>query len=476
MIQGMKARELLKLGFKQGPIIGRLLEACSRAKEAGMNQAQVREMVRDMRAEPAAFADHSIFAPIAAEMLQSSGSTDEFKTYPDARDLFSIWGEEHIDGQAIEQMTNAVRLPISVGGALMPDAHVGYGLPIGGVLATEGAVIPYAVGVDIACRMMMSVLPIPIEEDKPDPIDRREDEFIRVIERNTRFGLGAKFTGSDLRQHEVMDRDWNVTPITGSIKQLAYGQLGSSGGGNHFVDVGELELFEDMENVPAGRYVAILSHSGSRGPGHKVCAYYSKIAQSHHPKLPKQFKHLAWLPLSGDGADYWAAMELMGAFASANHHCIHETILRDMKLQPLLQIENHHNFAWKETHGGRELIVHRKGATPAGAGAIGIIPGSMATPGFVVEGKGESSSYDSAAHGAGRRMSRRHSKETFRWSPVRRELSRRRVKLVSAGLDEVPGAYKDINAVMAAQSNLVEVRARFDPRIVKMADDGYVED
>jgi tRNA-splicing ligase RtcB len=474
----MKARELLKLGLKQGPIIGMALGACDSAKAGGLNAEDVRAAIKGLITDPNAYVDDPIFGEVARELAAPTSPLYEFRNQAEARGHFAVWGAENIDAAAIDQMTNAVRLPISVGGALMPDAHLGYGLPIGGVLATEDAVIPYAVGVDIACRMMMSVLPIPIEEDTPDPITRQEDLFIRVIEQNTRFGLGAKFQGRDRRDHEVLDRDWDVTPITAKLKTLAQEQLGTSGGGNHFVDVGELELAEDFRGLAAGRYVAILSHSGSRGPGHKVCSYYSKLAEARHQKIPRQFRHLAWLPLSGDGdgAEYWEAMQLMGAFASANHHCIHRTILKDLKMTPLLQVENHHNFAWKETHGGREVIVHRKGATPAGKGAVGIIPGSMTAPGFLVEGKGEPSSYDSAAHGAGRAMSRKQSKETFRWSGVRKELAKRRVKLVSAGLDEVPGAYKNIKAVMAAQSNLVAIRARFDPRIVKMADDGYVED
>jgi len=219
-----------------------------------------------------------------------------------------------------------------------------------------------------------------------------------------------------------------------------------------------------------------VTHSGSRGPGAMTCDYYSKLAMSKHPRIPREFRHLSWLPLDGEGAEYWAAMQLMGEFASANHHCIHATLLRDLKMKPLLQIENHHNFAWKEQHGGRELIVHRKGATPAAKGDIGIIPGSMASPAYVVEGRGEATSYHSAAHGAGRVMSRKQAKQTFRWNPVRKDLVKKRVKLISAGLDEVPGVYKNIDAVMAAQSDLVDIRARFLPRIVKMADDGFVED
>lgn len=474
----MKPRELINLGFPEGPVIGEIVQAVERARAGGVGSHDIRDRIRLLLEDASSLSQDAHFGP-AADMILSGAHADRyaFREARDARSMFDIWGKDQIDTGAIDQMVNAMRLPVAVGGALMPDAHVGYGLPIGGVLATEGAVIPYAVGVDIACRMMLSVLPIEATANQPDPIKKRESELIRIIERNTRFGAGAKFTGRDRREAPVLDEDWNITDITKKMKPTACEQLGTSGGGNHFVDVGELEFAEDFKGVPAGRYVAILTHSGSRGPGARTCDFYSRLAQSLHPKLPKEFRHLAWLSLDKpEGQEYWAAMELMGRFASANHHCIHATILRDLNLTPLLQVENHHNFAWKELHGGREVIVHRKGATPAGAGVIGIIPGSMAAPGFLVEGKGQHSSLDSAAHGAGRQFSRKKAKETFRWNPVRKLLDERRVRLVSAGLDEVPGAYKSIEDVMAAQRDLVRIVARFDPRIVKMADDGFAED
>jgi tRNA-splicing ligase RtcB len=170
-------------------------------------------------------------------------------------------------------------------------------------------------------------------------------------------------------------------------------------------------------------------------------------------------------------------MQLMGRYAAANHELIHASIARVLGVDAVLDIENHHNFAWRERHrlpdgSEREVIVHRKGATPAGAGVLGIIPGSMGTPGYVVRGKGVASSLNSAAHGAGRRMSRTKAKELFTWETARRLLRERGVTLLSAGLDEVPMAYKDIDEVMAAQSDLVEPLARFEPRLVKMAPGG----
>jgi tRNA-splicing ligase RtcB len=151
---------------------------------------------------------------------------------------------------------------------------------------------------------------------------------------------------------------------------------------------------------------------------------------------------------------------------------IHQKIAKALGARVAAGVENHHNFAWKEEHNGRELIVHRKGATPAGKGVLGVIPGSMATPGFVVRGRGDAQSLESASHGAGRQMSRTAAREKFRWKQFKELFEQAGVQLLSAGIDEAPGAYKDIHSVMAAQSDLVDVVARFDPKIVKMADAG----
>jgi len=229
--------------------------------------------------------------------------------------------------------------------------------------------------------------------------------------------------------------------------------------------------------LPPGTYVALLSHSGSRGTGAAVCDYYSKIAFSQFPDLPSELKRLAWLSLdSQEGQEYWAAMELMGQYAAANHALIHKHMAANLGAQVLLDLENHHNFAWKERHGidgvERDVIVHRKGATPAGLGVLGIIPGSMASPGFVVSGKGNAESLNSASHGAGRVMSRKAANEKFNWKDANRFLRQQGVTLISAGLDEIPMVYKNIHQVMAAQSDLVTTLGQFDPKLVKMAPSG----
>jgi tRNA-splicing ligase RtcB len=275
-----------------------------------------------------------------------------------------------------------------------------------------------------------------------------------------------------------MDADWRVTELTARMKDRAWDQLGTSGSGNHFVEFGSLTVLNEAVGLPPGEYLALLSHSGSRGTGAQIAAHYSKVAKAAHPELPPELSQLAWLDLSSEaGQEYWAAMELMGQYAAANHALIHRHIARALGAAVRLDVENHHNYAWRERHTlpdgtTAEVIVHRKGATPAGAGVLGIIPGSMGTPGYVVRGKGSAASLNSAAHGAGRRMSRTRAKQLFNWTDAQAFLQKRGVTLMSAGLDEVPMAYKDIDEVMAAQRDLVEPLARFEPRLVKMAPGG----
>ncbi len=379
---------------------------------------------------------------------------------------YRTWGEE-IDESAHHQMRLACSLPMAVGAALMPDAHVGYGLPIGGVLALDNAVVPYAVGVDIACRMRLSIYDI-----RPDLLADRKQRFVDVLERGTVFGVGR---GHEKPQdHPVMDRDWSVTQVTRSHKDLAREQLGSSGSGNHFAEFGVLLLDEDDEQLglKAGQYVALLTHSGSRGAGAAVCQVYSGIAQSRLPAKYKDLGRLAWLEMDSEaGEEYWAAMSLMGEYAAANHEVLHRNVSKLLGERPVAFVENHHNFAWKETHEGRTVIVNRKGATPAAEGVLGVIPGSMADPAFVVRGRGVAASLHSASHGAGRKMSRKQAKDHFSWHATKVNLEKRGITVLSAAADEVPGVYKDINEVMASQADLVEKVARFEPRIVRMAGD-----
>jgi len=463
----MKTRDIVKLGIPSGPCAEGAKQILQEAHEAKRNMRDVQDDLKRLAASPAAFVDDERYGRLARLLLDHAAAASTF--HPRATDApYQIWGT-NLEADAVQQLKNACKLPVAASGALMPDAHVGYGLPIGGVLATHDAVIPYAVGVDIACRMKMTILDLPVSTVK-------DDRLARALERETRFGMGATF--QTRHQHDVMDRDWTVSPVTSRMKDRAWSQLGTSGSGNHFVEFGELTVLDASVGLARGTYLALLSHSGSRGAGAQVAQHYSKLAQTLHPELPRELSQLAWLDLSTEaGQEYWAAMELMGNYAAANHALIHKSMARALGVEVLLDIENHHNFAWRERHrlpdgSEAEVIVHRKGATPAGEGVIGIIPGSMGTPGYVVRGKGVASSLNSASHGAGRRMSRTKAKDTFTWEQAQQFLRERNVTLLSAGLDEVPMAYKDIDEVMAAQRDLVEPLARFEPRLVKMAPSG----
>lgn len=456
------------MGFEQGPAIGMAVAAWTKAHKA-IGEDQARAILADIAAQPERHFDDKYFGDLATAL-------HEFRTKRvfqerEAPAPYDIWGAEQIEEGAIGQLKAAARLPVAAAGALMPDAHVGYGLPIGGVLATRNAVIPYAVGVDIACRMRLTVFPIAGTE-----LEKHHDRLVKILQRETVFGAGA--TQKKATEHAVLEEDWSFAPVAQRVHEKARGQIGTSGSGNHFVEWGTLTVLSDVGGMRAGQtLLALLSHSGSRGPGATIADFYSKLAMTSHPELPDDLRRLAWLDLDSDnGKEYWEAMNLMGRFAQANHEVIHRKVEKALGETPVFTVENHHNFAWKETHeieGKREeVIVHRKGATPAGAGVLGVIPGSMAAPGYLVVGKGKSASLDSASHGAGRKMSRTAAKNQFRWGNLKPLLAEKKVTLLAAGIDEAPPAYKDIDTVMAAQSDLVAPVARFDPRIVRMADAG----
>jgi tRNA-splicing ligase RtcB len=460
----MNRKQLQKLGVPPdctATAVRALSKAAEQGSGLGLKGKRARQLVAAVVANPKVYEADPIWGELAREMSAvaqlPAESSVEYRT----------WGDD-IDRAAHEQMRAACRVPCAAGAALMPDAHVGYGLPIGGVLACENAVIPYAVGVDIACRMKLSVLEAP-----PETLTGQFNRYKEALLGGTKFGVGVEHRPP--QTHEVMERDWNVTRITREKKDTAWRQLGTSGSGNHFVEFGLLTLPHDDNELrlKAGQYVALLSHSGSRGAGAAVCSTYSQVAQATLPRRYKDLGRLAWLSLDSEaGQEYWAAMNLMGEYASANHAVIHRNVSRLLGAEIIAGVENHHNFAWKERHAGRDVIVHRKGATPAGPGVLGVIPGTMADPAYVVRGLGNPHSLNSASHGAGRRMSRKQAKDTYRFQAVRNDLERRGVHVLSAGADEVPGVYKDIREVMAAQQDLVEIVAQFDPKIVRMCSDG----
>ncbi|WP_370445437.1 RtcB family protein [Chitinophaga sp. S165] len=472
-MNNIKGNDLLAIGYQQGKILGLALEVLEKHYQESERETLL-SLMKDVLQQPEAFLDHEILEDLATKMIEEAKEIQSAIILNDTAGEFSVYGADHIDAGAIRQMDTAMKLPVTVGGALMPDAHQGYGLPIGGVLATKNAVIPYGVGVDIGCRMALSIFDISEQH-----FIENQDIYMRELIEHTRFGAGHGYQGKHRTEHAVLDRaEFNMTQFIKQLKDKAYSQLGTSGGGNHFVEWGIIEFAEDDQplNIPKGKYLALLSHSGSRGMGATIAGYYTRLAKELC-KLPKEAANLAYLDMNSEaGQEYWLAMNLAGDYASACHEVIHHKLANAIGGKLLAKVENHHNFAWKETWNGEEVIVHRKGATPAGKGVMGIIPGSMTAPGFLVRGKGEEHAINSASHGAGRQMSRTAAIQNITSLEMKAILKANDVTLIGAGLDEAPMAYKDINIVMDAQKDLVDVVAKFSPRIVRMADDGSKED
>lgn len=473
----IKGEDLKNIGFPQGKAIGVAIVVIEK-KFRNSTKEDVLEQLSKLIASPIDFMEDELLGAVATELMAKPKSQDEDEReiipLKEKHDGYAVYGAEHIEEGAIKQMEIAMHLPVTVAGALMPDAHQGYGLPIGGVLATNNAIIPFGVGVDIGCRMALSIFDIP-----ENHFIENHAKFKRELLAFTKFGAGNGWHGREKANHEVLDRnEFNMTPFVKNLHDKASVQLGSSGGGNHFVEWGIIEMLVDDEklNIKKGKYVALLTHSGSRGFGATVAGYYTKLAKELC-RLPKEAANLAYLDLNSEaGQEYWLAMNLAGDYASACHEVIHDRLTKAIGAQVLAKVENHHNFAWKEMWNGKEVVVHRKGATPASKGVMGIIPGSMTAPGFLVRGKGEMNSINSASHGAGRQMSRTKAIQSITQDEMRTILKDNGVTLIGAGLDEAPMAYKDIDMVMAAQTDLVDVLARFTPKMVRMADDGSRED
>jgi tRNA-splicing ligase RtcB len=463
----LTGKELRGIGYPEGPVISIAMNTMEQNYKR-LSKRDALEILGSILQSPNQYSGDIVLGKIAEALIPKPRTANDEIPLKEQGLPFAVFGSEGIEPGAMQQMHTAVKIPVAVAGALMPDAHHGYGLPIGGVLATERAVIPYGVGVDIGCRMCLSVFDIDIKE-----LAQKEHYFTRELNEATLFGSGSMFDKPV--DHEVMHRkEFNELALLKGLQDRARRQLGSSGSGNHFVEFGAVEVTgkDDVLNLEAGTYLGLLSHSGSRALGAGIANHYTKIAKEKR-RLPAEAQNLAWLNLSEpEGMEYWMAMTLAGDYASACHHIIHKKIAAQLGRQPVKMVENHHNFAWKEMYEGREVIVHRKGATPAGKDVLGIIPGSMSAPGFIVKGKGEAASLSSASHGAGRRMSRTVALKSVTHKEMNELLEAKGIKLLGGGLDEAPFAYKDIHQVMKAQEALVHTVGTFHPKIVKM--DGAV--
>jgi tRNA-splicing ligase RtcB len=366
---------------------------------------------------------------------------------------------KHIENGAMTQARNLTALPfVFKHVALMPDCHEGFGMPIGGVIACMDAIIPNAVGVDIGCGMRAVQTNLDAAA-----IDT---ETVRTVLNGFRLHIPMGF------DHHKRDQSWDgftQSPDLSIIQtelSSAKRQLGTLGGGNHFIEI---------QKGNEGK-IWLMVHSGSRNFGYKIAGHYHEKAmafcEKHHICLPD--RNLAYLPMGArEAQEYKAAMEFALLFARANREFIKQRCMELMQsathCQGIGEIDIHHNYAAQEKHFGRSVIVHRKGATSAMKGQPGIIPGSMGTASYIVRGKGNPESFMSCSHGAGRAMGRNDANRRLTLEDVRVAMkgvvfdgwkSGKRNKL---NLSEAPQAYKNIETVMESQKDLVEIQTKLLP-------------
>ncbi len=395
------------------------------------------------------------------------------KTIKEGRIPIKMWVTD-IEREALDQARNLSNLPFAYKHiALMPDCHLGYGMPIGGVMATEGVIIPNAVGVDIGCGMIAVKTNIKVEDLPIDIIKQIMGEIRKVVP------LGFKHH-KEAQERKLMP-SYPINKIVEFEYKNALTQLGTLGGGNHFIEI----------QKGSDGFIWIMIHSGSRNLGHKVATHYNKLAKELNKKwqtsVPPSWD-LAFLPLDSDeGQEYINEMNYCVEFALANRKLMMEKVIESFikvlsddnnkagicyaELESFVDdaINIAHNYAVMENHFGKNVMVHRKGATKATVGLKGIVPGSQGTSSYIVEGLGNPESFNSCSHGAGRKMSRSAAKRDLNLEEERKKMSDKGIihgmRSVSE-LDEAAGAYKDIDVVMENQKDLVKILVKLEPLAV----------
>lgn len=362
-----------------------------------------------------------------------------------------LWLDDIEDG-ALQQALNLAKLPFAFKHiAIMPDSHQGYGMPIGGVMATDGVIVPNAVGVDIGCGM--SAVKTSLTDIDTDSLKLLMGKIRDVIP------LGFA--------HQKEDQLWNGfnnAPDIEIIQQelnSSRKQLGTLGGGNHFI---EIQKGNDG-------HVWVMLHSGSRNFGLKTAGVYHKKAQALCERWQSDItdKDLAFLPMeTPEGKEYFEAMNYCLEFAKENRQLMMDNITalfyRFMNADVIESININHNYARLEHHFGKNVMVHRKGATLATVDTTGIIPGSMGTKSYIVKGLGNPDSFTSCSHGAGRRMGRKEAERSLNLEDEQKKMGSVIHGLrTSKDLDESPGAYKDIDIVMENQKDLVSILVELKP-------------
>lgn len=392
-----------------------------------------------------------------SEIIYQKSYIEMEKTVDTEKLPIKLWLNDLEEG-AFEQAKNLANLPIAYKHiAIMPDSHQGYGMPIGGVLATENAIIPNAVGVDIGCGMCS------LKSDKTEI----SQEDLKEIMSLARDRIPVGFNHHDDKQ----DKNWmpelnDNLPISEQEYESAHYQVGTLGGGNHFIEI----------QKGSDGYIWIMIHSGSRNIGYTVAGHYNKKAKSLLKNMNADVpKDLAWFPNDSEEFHlYYNEMEFCIEFALANRKLMMERmkesftdILGSVEFSDF--INKPHNFAARENHFGKSLIVHRKGATRARKGELGMIPGSQGAPSYIVRGKGNEDSFESCAHGAGRVMSRTQAKKTLSIQEETKKLKELGVIHAvrhKSDLDEAPGSYKDIRNVMNLQQDLIDIEIELQPLAV----------
>ena len=371
-----------------------------------------------------------------------------------------LWLNDMEEG-AMQQARNLANLPFAFHHvAIMPDAHFGFGMPIGAILATEDVVIPNAVGVDIGCGMCSVKTSL-------EHIDR--DALKQIMQSvRTRVPLGFKHHKKKQPHDAMPEEEIDDLPIVKSEYDNARAQVGTLGGGNHFIEI---------QRGTDGR-IWFMIHSGSRNLGFRVATHYNKLAATLNKNwkspLPASWQ-LAYLPMNETaGQTYFREMSYCVKFAGANRALMQRQVERcfrdhlpDIHFDAPINIA--HNYAARELHFGRQVYVHRKGATRAEAGDTGIIPGSQGSASFIVRGTSNPESFNSCSHGAGRKMGRKQAQRQLDLNGERRKLERNNILHSLRGkkdLDEAPGAYKNIERVIDYQQDLVEVLDVLQPLAV----------
>jgi len=363
---------------------------------------------------------------------------------------------------AIEQAVALAKLPFMFKQVcLMPDTHQGYGMPIGGVIATQGVVIPNAVGVDIGCGMAAVKTSLKVDDITTDQLK----QIMGLIRQKIPMGMKRHKESQEMPIH-LRNHSREELPVCYDNYAVAAVSLGTLGGGNHFI-----EIQADEDNT-----VWIMLHSGSRNLGKQVCDHYNKIATNLNKQFYNYTKELGFLPLdSKEGKLYLNEMNYALQFAQANRNLMMQRIMKSF-LEVLdnacnfeYTINIHHNYAIMEHHFGKNVMIHRKGATRAYEGELGIIPGSQGTASYIVEGLGNPESFKSCSHGAGRKMSRKKAQAELNLEAEIKHMEEQGIihgLRNTSDLDEAAGAYKDIDVVMKEQDDLVKIVYKLRPLAV----------